>query len=205
MRAWEREGKSREKSAAAGFDAMRAGSVTKLSPGQLKLRKADFRGCGPVWIPVAICLLLASPPLLAHPGHVGAKGFIAYRQKVMEALAADMAALTELFKQRLELLSPQVTAHADSLRDNSRLLWDLFPSDTQEGITDSKPEIWRSDGSLHPDFTRELSRLENESEVLAHQANLGFNLPEMINQMKLVGKACKTCHKAFRKPPKPSQ
>ena len=183
---------------------MSAGSVTKLSPGQLKLGQTGFPGRGPVLIPVAICLLLASPPLLAPPGHVGAKGFIAYRQKVMEALAAEMAALIKLFKQRLELLSPQVTAHADSLRDNSRLLWDLFPSDTQGGITDSKPEIWRSDGSLHPDFTRELSRLENENEVLAHQANLGFNPPEMINQMKLVGKACKECHKAFRKPRKPS-
>lgn len=121
-------------------------------------------------------------------------------------MAADIAAISEILKEDLEILSPQIRAHAVSLSEGTRLTWDLFPPDTQtsdsEGrkkVTDALPRIWEANGTLHPKFIEALNLLENESELLAVQAQQGGFLLDLKNQVKQVVRACRTCHKEFRK------
>ncbi|HYD30798.1 MAG TPA: cytochrome c [Azospirillaceae bacterium] len=93
-----------------------------------------------------------------------------------------------------------VQAAARTIREvSARIVPELFPTGTAEGVSDSKakPEIWREWSR----FQEDARALEQASAQLAQAAATGERTA-IVQAFGAVGKACSSCHDDFRVPEK---
>jgi cytochrome c556 len=122
------------------------------------------------------------------------EAFIQYRQKVMTANGANMAAIGEILKNKLPYQS-HITVHAQEIQQMSTLIPDAFKKDIAAGKTDAKPEIWKE----WDKFTAAADTMGREAAELAKIAQNG-NMEAISAQVKKLSEACSDCHKPYRKP-----
>jgi cytochrome c556 len=118
---------------------------------------------------------------------------IKYRQGVMKAIGGTMGSMGAILKgmasQKLgETLS-------DAMWQLSKTLKDLFPEDSDFGITRAKPEIWQKPA----EFRAALTAFENAALNLSKEAH-SEDPAAFASTFKALGKSCGGCHKPFRAP-----
>ena len=122
------------------------------------------------------------------------EAMIEYRQKVMQAIGANMGSTGAILKEKLPYQG-HIAHHAYQIQSASQLITSAFKKQLAEGKTDAKADIWKD----WDKFAAAAKELEQESGKLAMVAQSG-DMAAIAEQVKAVGKACGGCHKPFRKP-----
>ena len=118
---------------------------------------------------------------------------IAYRQKVMTAIASHIGAIASVMKGEVPFAG-HVASHAKSLFATSLMLDDIFPEGSGFGETRAKPRIWRERAR----FNAAVKAFQEASGRLARVAESG-NMAAIGAALGKVGESCGGCHKPFRK------
>lgn len=124
------------------------------------------------------------------------KSFVAYRQKIMKSIGANMGAISDIFKRNLPFTG-NIQAHAQNIHNNANMIQAAFQRSISSGRTDAKPKIW-ADWTT---FKLRADDLKTRSAELASVAAAGGR-NRIMNAVKALGKACRECHDLFRKPEK---
>lgn len=122
-----------------------------------------------------------------------AEGVIKYRQSVMKSHEAHMGAMGRIVQGQVPF-TEHVAGHAAAIRSTSKMIPQIFPEGSGTGETRAKPEIWQK----WSQFEQAAQRLQQESAKLVQIAEDG-DLKQITSQFLAVAKACKGCHKSFRK------
>ena len=150
------------------------------------IRKAMILS-GPVWL-----LILSTPSLVVAQGD---EAFVAYRQKVMGSLGANMGGIGDIMKYKLPKADGHIEIHARNIHETAKLILDAFEEQVTAGKTDAKPDIWQN----WEEFTTKAKALQDASATLTQVAQ-GGDMKAILPAVKTVGDACKGCHDPFRKP-----
>ncbi len=141
---------------------------------------------------LALCVNLAQ----AHDDGEGEfEAAIEYRTGVMNVMLWNLKHMGAVVKGKAKYDQAAFTRQARDLNAASHLdILPGFPEDSDEGDdTDAKGEIWLD----WDNFTAKLDSLRKETSALATTA-AGGDFAAIKTQYGKVGKACKSCHKAFR-------
>ena len=132
-------------------------------------------------------------PLWAH--EEGFERAIEYRTGVMEVFAWNMHQMGQMIKGKQNHDPARFSAWARDLNAASQLdLLAGFPEDSDAGDdTDARAEIWLD----WENFVAKLDALRKATDKLAKISN-SADMNELKTGFQAVGKACKSCHKAFR-------
>jgi len=122
-----------------------------------------------------------------------AQGVIKYRQNVMKSHAAHFGAIGGIVQGHVPHKA-HVAVHAAAINGTSKMIPQIFPEGSGTGETRAKPEIWQQWSK----FEQAAKTLEEESAKLVEIAQSG-DMKQLTSQFLAVGKACKGCHKPFRK------
>ncbi|MFQ5656038.1 MAG: c-type cytochrome [Candidatus Methylomirabilales bacterium] len=131
--------------------------------------------------------------LVAAQGLESAQGIIKYRKSVMKSQAGHIGAIGAIAKGQVPF-KQDLVAHAVALRSTSKMILEAFPEGSGTGDTRARPEIWTE----WIKFEQAARNFEKESEKLVQVAKSG-DLEQVSSQFLAVAKACKGCHKPFRK------
>jgi cytochrome c556 len=135
-------------------------------------------------------LLIAIPAAAAdRPADV-----VKYRQSVMKAMGAHMAAMSLIVKKQVSDRS-QLAANAAAIRDLSGGLARFFPRGTgsDKTKTAAKNEVWQRFDA----FEAASLKLQRESHALAEAAKRN-DANAFDAQFETVANACAACHRDFR-------
>ncbi|BAO42983.1 c-type cytochrome [Thiolapillus brandeum] len=141
---------------------------------------------------LALCINLAQ----AHEEDEGDfEQAIEYRTGVMNVMLWNLKHMGAVIKGKAKYDRAGFTRQARDLNATAHLdILAGFPEDSDEGEdTDAKGEIWLD----WDNFTAKLDSLRKETGALANTA-AGGDFAAIKTQFGKVGKACKSCHKAFR-------
>lgn len=119
---------------------------------------------------------------------------IGYRQKLMSTIGANMGAIGDILKHRLDRPGA-VANHAGQMAEAAALIAPAFRKQVTEGATDAKPKIWKDWAK----FEEAIAGYEAAARDLA-QAASGDDPAAVGPAMRALGKSCGSCHKPFRKP-----
>ncbi|MEE8242239.1 MAG: cytochrome c [candidate division NC10 bacterium] len=121
------------------------------------------------------------------------QGVVKYRQSVMKSHAAHMSAMGRIVQGQVPF-TEHVADHAAAIRSTSKMIPQIFPEGSGTGETRAKPDIWQK----RSQFEQAALTLQQESAKLVEVAQ-GGDMKEITVQYLAVAKACKGCHKPFRK------
>ena len=121
------------------------------------------------------------------------QGIIKYRKSVMKSQAGHLGAVGGIAKGQVPFRE-DLAAHAAALQSTSKMIVRIFPEGSGTGNTRAKPEIWTN----RSEFEQVARKFEEETEKLVLIAESG-HLGQVSSQFLAVAKACKACHKPFRK------
>jgi cytochrome c556 len=138
---------------------------------------------------LAVGLLGATARATGEPDNL-----IKYRQTVMSGIGAHIGAIAAVVKGEVPYAG-HVAEHARALHAASLMVPDLFPPDSDFGITRAKPEIWEK----WAEFETAIKAFQDASATLAEAANSG-DMAAVGAALGGVGKSCGGCHKPFRAP-----
>jgi len=122
------------------------------------------------------------------------KGFVSYRQNLMEGIGHDMGAIGDVLKNGLPL-QPNIATHARSIADHAKLIAAAFEKKAMGAPNDAQPAIW-SDWAAFEKATRDF---QAEADRFAATA-AGGDMAQIGAGMQALGKACNACHENYRKP-----
>ncbi len=123
----------------------------------------------------------------------GQESVIKYRRTLMKGVGAHMGAMAQLAKGEVPHRQ-HMLVHAKALAMSLPLAADAFKAQTDGGDTTALPKIWEDWSG----FEGKLSDAKDASAALvaALEAGDGTSVGE---KFKALGKACGSCHKAYRK------
>ncbi|MDJ0949066.1 MAG: cytochrome c [Alphaproteobacteria bacterium] len=145
-------------------------------------------------IGIALAIVVVPWTRTVH-GQDPAANVIKYRQTVMKSLGAHMAAIGQIVKGEVGY-THHIMDHAVAISGMSRGLLEIFPPGTgpAAGETRALPDIWEKWG----EFQGAALKLNQEAARLV-SATGSIDSRLVQNQFAQLGKACGSCHKAFRK------
>lgn len=119
---------------------------------------------------------------------------IKYRLLVMSSLGDHIGAIAAVLKGKVAHKS-HILGHARAMQAASLMLDDIFPADSDFGLTRAKPEIWQQPEK----FMAAIRAFQDASAVLVQAAETG-DMAAVGAALGGVGKSCGGCHKPFRAP-----
>ena len=119
---------------------------------------------------------------------------IKYRQLVMSSIGAHIGAIAAVLKGKVPH-GGHILGHAKAMHAASHMLDDIFPPDSDFGLTRAKPEIWQKP----VEFKMAVKTFQEASAALVEAARSG-DMSAIGAAIGTVGKSCGGCHKPFRKP-----
>ena len=119
---------------------------------------------------------------------------IKYRQLVMRSNSLHIGAIAAILKGKVPYVG-HIVFHARALRDDSLMYDDIFPTDSNLGLTRAKPEIWQQPEK----FKAAVIAFQEASAVLLQAAESGV-MGAVGAVVGAVGKSCGGCHNPFRAP-----
>ena len=119
---------------------------------------------------------------------------VKYRKAALTVMAQHFGRLGPVVKGERPYDKDEVAKNAAIAEQMSKLPWDGFVAGSDKGETRAKPEIW-SDAAKYKGAA---DKLQQEMSKLA-QVTKGGDLNAVKAQFGEVGKACKSCHDAYRK------
>ena len=139
---------------------------------------------------LTVGILVAAGTATAQDG----EGFIDYRQNLMRAIGANMAAIGDVLKHGLPV-QDNLAGHAGNLAAHADQLAVAFGQRVTEGATDAKSGIWDD-----PDgFAQAIESFRAEAVRLSEAAESG-DLAAFGGQVRELGLSCGGCHDNYRKP-----
>ncbi len=137
---------------------------------------------------------LALLPLAGLPAQAvdESEKVIKYRQTVMKSLGTHMGGIAAVVKGEVSFVG-HVPGHAAGIAAISKMMVDMFPKDSDFGVTRARPEIW----TRWDDFVKAAKAMEVEAAKLVEVAGSG-DRGAIGAQLGAVGKTCGGCHKPFR-------
>lgn len=123
----------------------------------------------------------------------GTAGAIKYRQNVMKSQEGHFGAMGGIVQRQVPYQA-HLAVHAAAIHGTSKMIPQMFPEGSGTGETRAKPEIWQQQAK----FEQAAKKLEEESAKLVEIAQ-GGDMKQITVQFLAVGKACKACHRSFRK------
>lgn len=122
------------------------------------------------------------------------KAMVKYREASMKVMGGHMGALSAIVKGEVPF-NDQMLAHAEGLLAMSKTIPSAFPAGTgpDKVPSESKPAIWKE----WDKFVAASKTMETESAKLVELAKAG-NYDAAKAQFANVGKACGSCHDAYR-------
>ncbi|MCC5793684.1 MAG: cytochrome c [Chromatiales bacterium] len=140
------------------------------------------------FIPALLLPLLAlSMPLPA------AEDMINYRQQVMKTMGAQIAAISLIARDRIEL-PDHLPGHASALADAAVQARAVFPEGSGVGETDALPAIWLQ----REQFEELIERSVTSTAALRDAAEAG-DRQALMGAVRQVGMDCLACHRDFRR------
>lgn len=144
-------------------------------------------------IKIGICSLLLVFSTLTVAEDVDVDAIIKYRHGVMEAQGGHMAAMAMIVRGKVDY-SDQLIIHAKALDSIIGDTTKLFPEGSDFGETEAKEEIWQD----WDKFEKAAKNATEASKAFLDSVEKGDK--QLIGErFKDLGKACKGCHKKFRK------
>ena len=119
---------------------------------------------------------------------------IKYRQMVMGSFNNHISAIIAVLKDKVPHKS-HILGHARAMQAASLMLDDIFPPDSDFGLTRAKPEIWQQPEK----FKAGVKTFQNAAVVLVQAAESG-DMGAIGEALGGVGNGCAGCHKPFRAP-----
>lgn len=119
---------------------------------------------------------------------------IKYRQMVMSSIGDHIGAIAAVLKGKVAHES-HILGHARAMQAGSLMLDDIFPPDSDFGLTRAKPEIWQQPEK----FKAGMKTFQDAAVGLVQAAESG-DMSAIGAAVGVVGKACAGCHKPFRAP-----
>ena len=135
--------------------------------------------------------------ILAAAGSASAQdgeGDIDYRQNLMRAIGANMAAIGDVLKHGLPV-QDNLAGHAGNLVTHSGQIATAFSQRATEGATDAKPGIWDDPEG----FAQAIESFRAEATKLSEAADSG-DWAAFGGQVRGLGLSCGGCHENYRKP-----
>jgi len=142
---------------------------------------------------VVVAMIAAFGFVLAGGPALADEAAVKYRQSVMKAVAAHMAATAALVKGEAGATA-HLPGHADALAAMGAMAKDLFPAGSGGGDTAALPVIWEKPD----DFAKVAAAFETASANLASVAG-GGDMPAIAAAFGELGRTCAGCHQTFRK------
>lgn len=140
-----------------------------------------------------LCATLALGSFQAQAGST--EQAIEYRSGLMEVMGWNMKQMGAMLKGKKDFDQATFARRARDLNAAAHLdVLAGFPEDSVDDESDAKDEIWLD----WENFTAKLDAMRNKSEALAQAAASG-ETGAIKPAFSELGKACKSCHKAFRK------
>jgi cytochrome c556 len=118
---------------------------------------------------------------------------IKYRQNVMKANGAHMAATAAIINGKVEYKS-QLGDHARALQAINKDISSLFPKDSDFGDTKALDAVWQKNA----DFQKSAKIAAQKADALAKTVAAGDS-KSYAARFKELSDSCKACHKDFRK------
>ncbi len=143
------------------------------------------------FFPVFLGLICLAVTAYAQPQDAH---YAVYRQKLMQSVGGNMAAIGVTLKTKLPY-QKHIATHAAAIQTSSTMIEAAFKKEVTEGKTDAKPDIWKD----WDKFTEAAKKMGEEAGKLAKVAE-SDDMAAIGAQVKALGKACGGCHKPFRKP-----
>jgi cytochrome c556 len=139
-------------------------------------------------VTLAALLLLAGPARAQDD-----KGYVKYRQNLMEGIGHDVGAIGDILKNGLPL-QKSLAAHARSVAAHAQLISAAFERKALGEPNDAKPEIWEDRAG----FEKAIAAFQTEADAFAATAE-GGDMKKIGAGMQSLGKACNSCHDTYRK------
>ena len=143
---------------------------------------------------IARCTILASVCLMAATAFAAeSEDIIKYRQSVMKANGAHMAAANAIISGKVDFKS-QLADHARALHAINKDINALFPKDSDFGETKALDAIWKNSA----DFQKRARDSAQKADAFAKSVAAGDS-KRYTASFKELSDSCKACHKDFRK------
>jgi len=118
---------------------------------------------------------------------------IKYRQNVMKANGAHMAATAAIINGKVDYKN-QLGDHARALQVINKDINSLFPKDSDFGDTKALDAVWQNNA----DFQKSAKIAAQKADALAKTVAAGDS-KSYAARFKELSDSCKACHKDFRK------
>ena len=118
---------------------------------------------------------------------------IKYRQNVMKAQAAHLAAAGAIIQGKVDFKG-QLSDHVKALQASTKDVSSLFPKDSDFGETKAQDSIWKNNA----DFQKRAKDTHDKVNALA-KAVAANDSANYGARFKDVADSCKACHKDYRK------
>lgn len=142
---------------------------------------------------VVVALIAAFGLGLAGGSALADEAAVKYRQSVMKAVAAHMAATGALVKGEVDAKG-HLPGHANAVAAIGAMTRDLFPAGSDVGNTAALPAVWEKPD----DFAKAVAAFETASANFAGVAG-GGDMPAIAAAFAELGRSCGGCHQTFRK------
>lgn len=140
-------------------------------------------------------MLFAALTLLGAAVHAESdpEDIIKYRQNVMKANGAHMAATGAILQGKVEY-KKDLAYHAKSLQSINHDIPALFPKGSDFGDTKALDAVW----SRRADFEKRSKDTRAKADAFAKAAS-GGDMKAALAKFKELSDSCKACHKDYRK------
>lgn len=141
---------------------------------------------------VASLACLVAAPLLLR-AEADPEDIIKYRQNVMKANGAHMAAIAAIVQGKVGYRD-QLLDHAQAVVEINRDVHKLFPQGSDFGDTAALDAVWKNKA----EFNKRAQVTEQKSEALLKAVKAGKKEAQ-VKAFKELSDSCKNCHKDFRR------
>lgn len=118
---------------------------------------------------------------------------IKYRQNVMKANGAHMAAISAILQGKVQYKG-HLLEHAKAVQIINSTVHDLFPDGSDFGDTAALDAVWKN----KPEFNKRAKDTKQKSDALLKAVQKG-DVKAQQQQFKALSESCRSCHKDFRR------
>jgi cytochrome c556 len=145
------------------------------------------------FVAAAIVALSAAFTLVAKERDPNERAINA-REAAFTLMAANVGPMGAMAKGKMPFDKEQFALRAANLDALSKMPWEFFIPGSDKGKSEAKPEIW----SKADDFKKKADEFQQEVAKLV-EVSKGDDQDAMFAQLGETAKACKSCHKEYKK------
>ncbi|MDH4246697.1 MAG: cytochrome c [Deltaproteobacteria bacterium] len=147
------------------------------------------------WLVMALLAVVVVPVGMLSAQQPEENPYITYRRNVMRSVASNMGGIGDILKNQLPFQA-NLAEHAKNVERSAAMIAKAFEQKaTDEKKGGAKEDIWKD----YSKFKMGAENLTKEAQALTG-VMAGGDSKAIMGQLQKVGKACKDCHEAFRKP-----